>query len=313
MSVPNPVRIFCGADRDEQVPFRVLEYSIRRHTRLTVEARLVDNSLAPTVADPRHWPYTRFSFGRFAIPALCGHAGRAIYMDSDMLVFRDIAELWELPFDEARILIEIGGLSKREKGKQAAVMLLDCARLDWDVDRIVRGLGTDYDYNTLMSLAPLLGPGDLAERIPTGWNDLDDYDRQRTRLLHYTTIRTQPWVRPGHPHGALWTEEVRRMLAEGALAPEQIARDVAAGYLRPSLLPELGLSEGPRGDDAAALAAYDAERDFQPHAELLTRFAERKRAIARVECDEAIARRPWLAPWYRLRFRVRHGAADRVH
>ena len=44
------------------------------------------------------------------------------------------------------------------RSKQAAVMLLDCAMLDWEVERIVADLGRRYDYNALMSVDPLLEP-----------------------------------------------------------------------------------------------------------------------------------------------------------
>lgn len=295
----SPIRIFCGADRSQHLPFLALAWSIRQHASLPVDIRTIDNGQAPDPADPRHAPYTEFSFARFAIPALCGHEGRAVYMDSDMLVFADIAELWNTPLDGARIAIEIGSRNQADRGKHAAVMLLDCARLDWHVDDIVRGLGRDYDYNALMAIDPLLEPGDMRELIPAGWNDLDSFTPGRTRNLHYTEIRTQPWVFAGHPHGGLWVDTLRRMIAGGDLSPEQVREEVALGYARPSLLVELGLEDGPAGDPAA-LAGYDRDRGFIAHRRLLERFAQRKRAIRRVRCEEACARRPWLAPAYRL-------------
>lgn len=299
-------RIFCGADRSQQLPFAVLSWSIRRHATLPVDIRMFDNGSAPTPADPRHFPYTEFSFARFAIPALCGFEGRAVYMDSDMLVFRDIAELWQTPMDGARIAIEIGSRNQTDRGKHAAVMLLDCARLDWQVDTIVAGLGTRYDYNALMAIDPLLEEGDMRERIASGWNDLDHYDPARTRNLHFTEIRTQPWVFAGHPHGSLWVDAVRTMHADGSLSEAVIREEVALGHVRPSLLMELGLEAG-IGHDADALQKHDREKGFVAHRQLLARFAARKQAIRRVRCEEACAHRPWLAPFYRLALRLREG------
>jgi len=293
------VRIFCGADRSEVLPFAVLAWSIRRHSSLPVDIRSIHNDQAPLPADPRHSPYTEFSFARFAIPALCGHAGKAIYLDSDMLVFRDIAELWNTPLDGARIAIEIGSREQADRGKHAAVMLLDCARLPWRVDDIVNGLGLRYDYNALMSIDPLLEPGDMRELIPAGWNDLDRFDPMRTRNLHFTEIRTQPWVLPGHPHGGLWVQALQQMLDEGAIDAALVRDEVARGHVRPSLLVEIGLQDGPRGQ-MQALRQFDQTSGYVPHQRLLTRFADRKRAVRRVRCREACARRPWLAPMYRL-------------
>jgi hypothetical protein len=118
-------------------------------------------------------------------------------------------------------------------------------------------------------------------------------------------------VYAGHPHGGLWVDAVRQMLAEGALAEERVRAEVALGHARPSLLVELGLEPGPNGDPAA-LRAYDAARGFVAHRRLLRRFAARKQAIRRLRCDQACARRPWLAPVYRwlLRLSERRDAAS---
>jgi hypothetical protein len=265
------------------------------------------------VDDPRHAPYTEFSFARFAIPALCGHRGRAVYMDSDMLVFRDIGELWDAPLDGAAVAIEAGSRSEpgqiaHARNRHAAVMLMDCARLPWDVATIVSGLGRDYDYNALMGLAPLLDEGQIRESIPVGWNDLDRYDPARTRNLHYTEIRTQPWVHPGHPHGALWVDALRGMLAAGAITADMVSAEVELGHVRPSLLRELGLPQaGGAALTTQALAEHDRSQGYVAHRALLARFAARKRAIARFERDRAIAAGGPAALWQRLRYRWRHG------
>lgn len=303
----DPIRIFCGADRSQQLPFRALSHSIRRHTARQVEIAIIDNTLAPAVDDPRYAPYTEFSFGRFAIPAMCGHAGRAVYMDSDMLVFRDIGELWDTPMDGARIAIEIGSRDQADWGKHAAVMLMDCARLPWQVDEIVAGLGTRYDYNALMAIDPLLGEGDMRELIPTGWNDLDRYDPARTRNLHFTEIRTQPWVEPGHPHGGLWADEIRLMLENGALPRADLDEEVRLGYLRPSFLVELGLVGDGAGSDPASLKRYDRACGFVPHRRLLERFRARRRAIRRLEADRAWERNKLVGAFKKLAFQVKYG------
>ncbi|HVF35244.1 MAG TPA: glycosyl transferase [Candidatus Saccharimonadia bacterium] len=301
--MPEPMRIFCGADRSQQLPFEVLAHSIRRHASRACDIRTIDNALAPPVSDPRHAPYTEFSFGRFAIPELCGHAGRALYMDSDMLVFRDIAEAFDVPFDGAKILIEAGSRDARDRGKHAAFMLLDCARLPWRVAEIVAGLGTRYDYNELLSLDPLVAPGEIAERIPAGWNSLDAFDPATTRNIHYTEIRTQPWVDATHPQGGPWVRELLAMLGAGAIDAQRVREEVELGHARPSLLIELGIEPG--AADPASLSAHDRAAGYVAHRTLLERFAARKRAARLAERDAAIARTPWLAPWYRLRHAIR--------
>jgi hypothetical protein len=73
-----------------------------------------------------------------------------------------------------------------------------------------------------------------------GWNSLDELTPE-TRLLHYTKIKTQPWVYPGHPLGHLWSDEVKLMFADVTLEEELVRTEVAAGHLRTSLLLELCL------------------------------------------------------------------------
>ena len=300
-----PIRIFCGADRSQQLPLKVLAASIRRHASRPVEIRGIDNTLAPAVTDPRVAPYTEFSFARFAIPALCGFQGRALYMDSDMLVFADMAPLFDIEFGPAKVLIEQG--ADLGKGKQAAVMMLDCARLDWDVATIVGDLGRRYGYNPLMALTPLLAPQEIGDGLPNGWNDLDVYRPGVTCNLHYTEIRTQPWVYPCHRHGRLWVDALRALLDDGQISRQELEAEIGEGYLRPSILRELGLSPQPAKDDPASLLAWDRAHGFVPNGRLLARFAERKKADAARKRDAAIARRPWLAFWYRLRHRLRYG------
>lgn len=277
-------RIFVGAHATEKLALEVLEYSIRRHTQLDLDFQTIDNSLAPIPTDARFLPYTNFSYGRFAIPKQAGYTGRAIYMDSDMIVFRDIAEIWEMPFDGAKILVEKVTDGTRGKGRLTAVMVMDCAALDWDAAEIVSRLGVDYDYSELMSILPLLGEGDLQDRLPVGWNSLDEYTPE-TRLLHYTKIKTQPWVYAAHPLGYLWVDEVKRMLADGTLSADTVQEEVASGHVRPSLLPELGLSKhtGEVEWTAEKLLKFDRRAGFVIHKKLIDDMNAKEKA--RLEHD----------------------------
>ena len=275
----DPVRIYVGCAESEQLAFRILEHSIKRHTDLDVEMRTIDNSLAPEPTDPRFLPFTNFSYGRVAIPRLAGYQGRAVYMDSDMIVFRDIAELWNTPFKGAHVLVEQLTPETVNEGKFAAVMLMDCDALRWDPAEIIAGLGEKYTYDELMTLKPLL-PGDLLQdRLPLGWNALDHYD-ENTRLLHYTKVGTQPWMYTGHPLGYLWTDEIRLMLESGALDPQDIVEQIERKFIRPSLLIELGLSDAHKGKTLSPeeLARYDKSQGFVIQKQLQERKLARKLA-----------------------------------
>lgn len=243
------IRVYVGVDRSQLLAVPVLEYSIKRHTTAKVEVIPMLDLPVPVPADPRNGQRTGFSFSRFCIPKLSGYKGKAIYMDADMLVFRDIRELWDIPFDGAKIVIQqevkfaeestqkVGAPKVRKK--QCAVMLLDCDRLDWDVETIVAGMDEGkYDYDQLMSELAILDEEHVKYGVPFEWNSLEHWDPE-TRLIHYTDVYTQPWSACGNKFAWLWLREVRRMLSEGALTEAEIQKEIQLGYFRPSLIKDV--------------------------------------------------------------------------
>ena len=292
--VSETIEIFVGADRSQLLAVAVLEHSIRRHTARPVQVQpLIDLDL-PEPRDVRQGSRTNFSFARFAIPELAGYAGKGLYLDADMLVFRDIGELWDLPFDGASVIIqeEIPGhaVTHQKAGapakrvKQCSVMLIDCARARWDVGRIVAGLDGRYTYEELMYELCILPESEIRYGVPFVWNSLEHFD-QHTRLIHYTDMDTQPWVSPVNSHGGQWMEEVRLMLDTGALTRSDLKTEIELGYFRPSLLNELQEMPHRPGWNAEAAARYasiDQRAGFVRHAEVYRRKKMRAEAIKRL-------------------------------
>jgi hypothetical protein len=243
------VRVFVGADRSQQLAIKVLEHSIQRHTMAPVEVIPMIDLPVPVPKDPRNSQRTGFSYSRVFIPKLAGYSGRAIYMDADMQVFKDIMELWELPFNGAKVLVQQDvkhldvSMAKdnapKTRIKQCAVMLLDCGRLDWDVNTIVNDMDEGrYTYEQLMYEMCILKEDEVRYAVPFEWNSLEYYD-DNTRLIHYTDMGTQPWVSVNNSNGHLWFSEVRRMLADGRLNWETLENEVRLEYFRPSLMREI--------------------------------------------------------------------------
>ena len=280
--------IFVGTDRSQLVAVAVLEHSIKRHTAHRVRlCPLIDLDL-PEPRDIRNGSRTGFSFARFAIPELMGFEGRALYLDADMLVFRDIEALWRLPFGNAKVLIQ-GDMdaraaldrSGRPRTRQCSVMLMDCGRLKWDARSIIEGLDGRYDYDELLSQLCILEEADISESIPFRWNSLEHFDDQ-TCLLHYTDMLTQPWVSSGNPLGRHWLNELHMMLEAGQMSWKMIDGEIEAGYFRPSLIPELrGLpTAAPWSAEAARYYdQIDQQAGFVKHAEAFRRKRERLKAV----------------------------------
>lgn len=293
------VDVFVGTDRSQLLAVAVLEHSIQRHASLPVcVTPLIDLDL-PEPSDIRQGSRTNFSFARFAIPEIKGYAGRAIYVDADMLVFRDIASLWNLPFDGATIVIQeelpdalvrhakAGAPAQRKK--QCSVMLIDCARARWNVGEIVAGLDGRYTYEQLLGGMCILPEEEVRYAVPFAWNSLEHHD-SATCLIHYTDMATQPWVSAQNRNALPWMLEVRLMLAKGALSLANVRREVDLGHFRPSLLAELEEMPHVRGWNNEAARRYEAmdkAAGYVKHAEVYARKKARAEQVRRYEAELA--------------------------
>jgi len=192
------IRVFIGYDPREAVAFNVLAHSIQVRASQPVSITpLMLSQLAGVLTRERHpLQSTDFSFSRFLTPYLSGYAGWSVFMDCDMLMLKDIAELWKLrderyavmvvkhnhvPKESVKFLGE--PQSKYEKKNWSSVMLFNNARC--------RALTTDY-VNRASGLElhqfKWLETDDLIGALPNMWNHLVGYNPGRTdaALVHYT-------------------------------------------------------------------------------------------------------------------------------
>jgi hypothetical protein len=239
------MRVFVGVDESQLLAAEVLEHTIRQHASGPVEVTPMTHVKAPMPKEKRNRPRTAFSFSRFAIPALCGYEGRALYVDADMQVFDDLAELWRIPFDGAKVLCtnqpeppeKWRGSGHFHPGRQMSVMMLDCGAIDWDVTEIVRGLDEGrYTYEQLMFEMCLLPPEQVTDGLPPEWNHLEHFEPGSTKLLHYTVVPTQPWKNDENPLRGIWEEAFVRAWEEGAIEPELLDWQIRKGHVKKSLL-----------------------------------------------------------------------------
>jgi mitochondrial fission protein ELM1/choline kinase len=192
-----PVRIFLGTEHGQSRAERVFVWSIEqaRDPRRRYEIFLMKDLPG---FDRRRW-LTGFTNYRFMIPHLTDGAGRAIYNDVDQIYLGDPAALFDTDMGEH------GFLSINPY--DTSVMLIDCTRMAgiWtpELARRRRRKAVEKQATSV--------PG-LWGRLDETWNSRDtEYEAGRTRLLHYTTIHTQPWlpfprrfVYQTNPLGYLW-------------------------------------------------------------------------------------------------------------
>lgn len=245
MQTDDVIRIFVGVDSTEMLALRVLEHSIKRHTSANVVVTPLLDLPVPLPKDPKNFPRTGFSFARFCIPELAGYQGKAIYLDADMQVFKDIRNLWNIPFNGAHVILQdeqdamYRPDGQRKIKKQSSVMLIDCSQVKWNINDIVADLDNDkYTYTDLMQEICIVEPSKVSNQLPKKWNHFDTYDEE-TSLTHYAEMQIQPWMSTKHPFVELWFSEIRLMLADGSVTWQDFEQAIKAGYFRPSLIRDI--------------------------------------------------------------------------
>jgi hypothetical protein len=276
-----PIRVYVGSDETQLLAAQVLEFSIRRLCPAPVEFDTMLDVKAPVPRDPRNQPRTEFSFNRFAIPERAGYEGRALYLDADMLVLRNLLELWDIPCDGGTVLHARSPNPRWPK--QLSVLKLDCERLDWRLPDIIRDLdGGAYDYAELMTELCIEAPDRVRPTLPPEWNSLELHEPGRTGLIHYTNMVRQPWVSCRNPNGDLWVDMLREAIEEGFVSEKELREAVERGYVRPSLPLQLRFPRRLWGLFRATLGPLVDIR-FRPHRAL----RERLRAGRKAEADRA--------------------------
>ena len=283
-----PVRVFIGSDENQKLAQEVLASSLRRNASLRVDVRSLENVTTPEPAREELRTRTGFTFRRFRIPELCGWSGRAIYLDADMLVFDDIADVWRAAMPPGVSVLFTAQDTERARRAQFAVMLLDCAALDWKIEAIVDGLNEGrWSYEELVYELALIPLAAKAPGLSTRWNALDRYVEGTTALVHYTAMPMQPWIYPYHPLRDLWYDALRTALAEGDIDAALIEEEIAKGHVSPQL---------PRWAKLDIDVPPSAARGWlPPYLKRITQM--RSDPMWRMTC--AVRARTVWAPWFR--------------
>jgi len=195
----SPLRVFIGFDERETVAYNVLAHSIEARASVPVSITPIRLSQLTAVytrpVEKLH--STQFSLSRFLTPYLCGFEGWALFMDCDMLVRRDIAELWALrderyavqvvkhrhvPRETVKFLGEVQ--TRYEKKNWSSVMLMNCARCTaLTPEYVSRASGLELHQFKWLEGDHLIG------ELPHRWNHLVGYDSPDHDAcnVHFTT------------------------------------------------------------------------------------------------------------------------------
>ena len=197
------INIFIGYDSKEKVAYNVLSHSIIQNSTkpVAITPIALNNLKDDFVRERNALSSTEFSFSRFMIPHLMNYQGWALFMDCDMLMFEDIAELWRMRDDSKAIQVCKHDYVPKEKTKflgqtqtaypkknWSSFMLMNCKKCSTlTPDYVNRASGLELHQFKWLESEELIG------ELPLEWNWLvGEYEhKEDVKNVHYT--EGGPW------------------------------------------------------------------------------------------------------------------------
>ena len=197
------INIFIGYDNKERVAYNVLSHSIIQNSTkpVAITPIALNNLKDDFVRERNSLSSTEFSFSRFMIPHLMNYQGWALFMDCDMLLFEDIAELWRMrddskaiqvckhdytPKEETKFLGQVQ--TKYPKKNWSSFMLMNCKKCTTlTPDYVNKASGLELHQFKWLEGDHLIGD------LPLEWNWLvGEYEhKDDVKNVHYT--KGGPW------------------------------------------------------------------------------------------------------------------------
>lgn len=263
------IHVAIGSEPDQRLPALLLERSIRqRASREVVIWWSWDphtRTWHPMAERHERLGGTNFSAWRWLAPAAVRYGfllgpgdepERLIYLDCDQLVFADLAEL-EASLPDGKLIACVVGAEGNFNGKtpepdarETSVMVIrhgkaplawdytilaervrDHGLISWVSASIPEARKAKSDYAALMQATWI--PAADVHAIAPAWNHMNHYEPARTKLVHFTHVRSQPWKSPGHPLSKLWAEHLREAVAAREVSVALVEEEVAAGHVDP--------------------------------------------------------------------------------
>lgn len=192
------INIFIGYDSKEKIAYHVLSESILRHSTkpVAITPIYLPNIKDDFLRERNNLSSTEFSFSRFIIPHLMHYQGWALFMDCDMLMRTDIAELWNLrnqnyavqvckhdytPKEDVKFLGQVQ--TKYEKKNWSSFMIMNCGKCTTLTPEYVNNAsGLELHQFKWLESEDMIGS------LPLEWNWLvGEYPyKKEVKNVHYT-------------------------------------------------------------------------------------------------------------------------------
>jgi lipopolysaccharide biosynthesis glycosyltransferase len=192
-----PIPIFIGYDPREAIAFHTCVNSIIRHASQPVSIMPLALNNFQDYTETHTDGSNQFIYSRFLVPHLMDYTGHAIFMDGDMIVRGDIAELWALRQEDKDVQVVKHDYKTKMTTKYLGSKNEDYPRKNWSSVMIFNCNNFPTQKLTPEYIQKSTGAhlhrfqwtsDDRVGALPSEWNWLpDEYGpNSDAKLLHYT-------------------------------------------------------------------------------------------------------------------------------
>jgi len=207
---PSPIAVCVLSSEPAPLPERVLEFSIREHTSMSVAVHAIRS---PNDLDH------------------LGELHRAILLRPDALVLDDLRKLWSRPVEGDGIAVPTEPERRGADGMPSIALIT---------------AGPNRLHEAVTAAAVVLGGGTagptraspMVSSLPASWSSCPRSEAD-TSLVSFRDPALRPWISRGHPLGHLWVATLIEAVQAGFVELDLIRTEVRLGRVRPSLVEQV--------------------------------------------------------------------------
>lgn len=190
------LRVFIGYDTRQPLAYNVLQHSIISRSSVSVSITPLVLSQLPM----QRRGLTEFTYSRFLVPHLCNYVGTALFLDADMVVTGDIAEL----FSQADVgAYDVQVMQNQKRFEWPSAMLFNCMRCLKLTPEYIEDTA-----NQLLDLKWAKAVGTFSDE----WNHCVGYASPGAAKLYHYTQGIPCWPETKGVEGGPWMAAFKRMI-----------------------------------------------------------------------------------------------------
>ena len=219
----DPVRIFIGYDSRESAAYHVCCQSIIENSSVPVAFHPMALNLLKGYSERHKDGSNVFTYSRFLVPYLSGYKGWALWLDGDMVVNQDIADLWALRDPWMAVQVVKHEYKTKFPTKYLGAKNEDYPRKNWS--SVILWNCEHYGNRKLTPdfVADSYGPylhrfnwllDERVGELPKQWNHLvSEYENDPSAALYHYTIGAPCFKEFANcAHAEDWWQNYQRMI-----------------------------------------------------------------------------------------------------